>query len=108
MYVSGPGNFMLEPANQIIEPGEKVLFTLGVQPNPSGDGRWTIDITSFITAPAKATLFDAEGKMVMRQSFFISTQNNHLPVNLPHLPAGEYILTIEALGNGKSIKLIRH
>lgn len=105
---TGGGNFILEPANNINDAGKKYLFKVEAWPNPSSDGRWTIGITSCITAPAKVALFDAEGKTVMQQSFFIVTRRNNLPVDLPMLPAGEYILTIEALGNVISTKLVKY
>jgi hypothetical protein len=70
------------------------LQVLNVRPNPAGNDLY-IDIQAINRANAKLTVYDAMGKMMVKQTPAINAGENMLHINTQSLPAGAYIVTLE-------------
>lgn len=96
------------PADERAEKSETLASNLHVQPNPFTD-RIQVQLHSDITAENTIQLVNALGATVWQRKVTITEGQNMLSINdLQHLPAGIYVLRVQA-SNGKvySFKMLK-
>lgn len=67
--------------------------TLSVFPNPS-NGEVTLAYQSQQAETIEITIFDAAGKLILRESAPVATGENAIPLTMKHLARGSYMLKI--------------
>jgi hypothetical protein len=81
------------------------LVTLAVSPNPLTNGAATVAYRVAAPGPARVTLFDALGRVVMRERF-VATCVGRLELDTRSLNAGFYLARLESGGLTASQKIV--
>ncbi len=68
--------------------------TLDIFPNPASN-HLNLHFEAICTGEAVVTLYDAEGRSVLFNSFFVSEGLNQIVLPVPSLPSGAYWVRLE-------------
>ncbi len=80
--------------------------TLAVWPNPSGTGRFQVQIAAGLAAGASLRVTDAVGRTVFERQLGPATGAVLVPVELDRCPAGLYTLCLTTAGGSTARKLV--
>lgn len=83
--------------------------SLQVHPHPLNQHS-ALSLRSEAEYNAELTLFDAQGRVVQRETLLIQSGTNQHDLSLDHLPAGIYILSLRGLNHPilERIRLVKH
>ena len=104
---SGKGKFRLEPSNGIAPSPEHGGIAITAFPNPSADGNFTISLNSGAHSSAVIKITDGQGKTLKSRMIPLRPGVNNLDVSLADMPAGAYLLSVNAAEFSSSLALIK-
>ncbi|MES2774313.1 MAG: hypothetical protein V4722_09020 [Bacteroidota bacterium] len=103
LLVKEPGGREFYSAVKLLSFEKQLLVVSGVFPNPFA-GSLQLQLYSATTVVLPVMLTDIHGKMIWQKDVRLSSGNNQLALNLPAIPAGNYILSLLPTG-GNPIRL---
>jgi len=104
---SGKGKFRLEPSNGIAPPPGHGGIAITAFPNPSDDGNFTIHMNSGANSSAVIQITDGQGKTIENRTVQLRPGVNNLEVRLGDMPAGAYLLSVNAAEFRSSLVLVK-
>lgn len=82
------------------------VFQAGLYPNPN-NGEMVVNLKGIAPGPAKLILSDLSGRTLAQKQFEPNTNNLSLQLNYSNLPAGVYLVGVQASNGTKWMKWVK-
>lgn len=98
---------IISPQNVNSRPIPHSDFVVHLYPNPSA-AKATLEIISSDITSIKSDIRDLQGKILNRFNYQLSSGKNIFPIDLSHLAAGNYIISVSDGALMKTIKVVKN